>query len=155
MKTYEKITTITPVMVQARIDSAVTIINREIELISDRYCRRHEDGCNWLDDMDRGAYFPAVPSLPAIILKMITYAGHTAIDAGRISTPSAILTRVVPGEALTPAQLVTLISALDSYADQMRIEEAKYRQHVADAIARHVAAQSEAARQLVGLVAAA
>jgi len=156
MNTYQTITSVTPEQVAARINRAAARIDAALGSMCDRYCRRHKDGVNELDDMDQLPEWPVVTPLPAPFTSQFNCSGpHKSTDRHTVSCCNATLGNVKIASNLTPTQLADLIAALDSYGDQCQVADAEYRTATVARVAAHVAAQADAARRLAGLVAAA
>jgi hypothetical protein len=153
MNTYEKISILTPKQVADRVAASCARADKYIGEMSERTCRRHVDGVNKPDDMDPGNDFLCVAALrPTAKMHGNAVDRHSKNQDG-LTTPSATLGCGVKVRSdATPVEIVEAITALDAYADAMERAASEYRAATQSAIVRHIAAQSEATRTLIGMV---
>lgn len=160
--TFERISSISPQQVQARILHADQRVRAAANSMIVRFLRRSEDGVFTPSDLQPPP-LPAVPAAPDAVVDM--FGGHVSIwhltthrhhdDMTAIHRDSIF--RINPGlipaiEVATPEQIVAAITAADRYADELEQLDREYKQTVLESVAAHTRDQSEFVRDLVALV---
>jgi len=148
--TYETVSTLTPKIIESRINKSAARIDRAMNDMCERRCARHEDGANRLSDLPE-LDWPIVPTLKLIGNVITSYNIEQHHRQG--DTTACVLGTLgsITVRQATPADYVATIETMDRYAETIETLARKYRDDVVARNATHTAGQIDAVKRLAGL----